>query len=233
MKNLIKKELNYYLNNPLGYIIIVLFGVFVNLFFIKDLFITGSASLHPFFLVLPWFFLVFVPSLAMRIFSEEKKSNTLEVLLTLPYSETQIVLAKFFSLFILLILSLILTISLPISLFFLAKIHLPEVFIAYLGGLLLGSSFISLSMFFSAKSKNQVVSFLLSVLLIFFLLVLGSDFSAAFLPKTMTDFLSYFSPFYHFQNFIKGILDFRSLFYFGSFVFVFLFLTILDLERRK
>jgi ABC-2 type transport system permease protein len=169
----------------------------------------------------------------MRIFSEEKRNNTLEILLTLPYSETQIVLGKFLALFFLLFLSLILTLSLPISLFFLAKIYLPEVLVAYLGCWLLGSAFITLTMFFSVKTKNQVVAFLTSAILIFFLLILGTDFSASFLPRFLQDFLSYFSPFYHFQNFVKGVLDWRSVFYFVSFIFLFLFLTVIDLEKRE
>jgi len=233
MRNLIKKELSYYLNNPLGYIVIVLFASFANLFYVKDIFLTGSASLRPFFFLIPWLFLVFIPALAMRIFSEEKRNNTLEIILTLPYSETQIVLSKFFALFFLLFLSLGLTFSLPVSLFFLAKIYLLEVVIAYFGCWILGASFIALTMFFSVKTKNQLVAFLLSSLLIFLLLILGSDFSASFLPRNIHDFLSYFSPFYHFQNFVKGILDLRSFFYFISFIFLFLFLTVVDLEKRN
>src|SRR3989344_9699856 len=93
-KNLYKKELNYYLNNPIGYIVVVLFAVFANFLFVKDIFVIGSVSLRPFFSFLPWLFLVFVPALTMRVLSEEKRINTIEVLLTLPISELQIVLAK-------------------------------------------------------------------------------------------------------------------------------------------
>src|SRR3989344_5665671 len=98
MKNLYKKEIAYYLNNPIGYIVVILFAVFANFLFVKDIFVVGSASMRPFFSFLPWLFLVFVPALTMRILSEEKRVNTLEVLLTLPVSETQVVLAKFFAL---------------------------------------------------------------------------------------------------------------------------------------
>jgi len=232
MKNLFKKELNSYLNNPLGYIIIVLFGIFANLFFVKDIFIINSASLQPFFSLLPWFLLIFIPAVAMRSFAEEKRNNTLEILLTLPYSETQIVLSKFLSILTVLFLALLLTFSLPISLLFLTKIYIPEVIVGYLGALFLGASFASLSIFFSTKTKNQVVAFLSSLLCLFFLLVLGSDFLASFLPKIFQDFFSYFSPSYHFQNFMKGVLDIRSVFYFFSLTILFLFLTVLELEKR-
>jgi len=233
MKNLIKKELSHYLNNPLGYIVIVLFGIFANLFFVKDLFLIGSASLRPFFLLLPWLLLVFIPSITMRSFSEEKKNNTIEVLLTLPYSETQIVLAKFFAILIIITIALSLTLSLPLSLLFLTKIYLPEVLVGYVGVLFLGASFSALSLFFSSQTKNQVISFLLSTIILFFILILGSDFLASYLPRLIQEFFVPFSFFYHFNNFTKGVLDFRSLFYFCSFIFLFLFLTILVLEKRN
>ena len=233
MKNLYKKELNYYLNNPIGYIILVLFAVFANFLFVKDIFVVGSASLRPFFTFLPWLFLIFIPALTMRIISEEKRVNTIEVLLTLPVSETQIVLAKFLALLTVTGIGLLLTTGLAISLSLLTKIYLPEIIAGYLGSILLAAFCISLSMFFSSLTKNQVVAFLGSSLTIFFLLVLGSDFTANVLPGGVHDFLIYFSPFNHLGNFIKGVIDFRSVFYFVSLTVMFLFLTVVDLEKRS
>lgn len=233
MKVLYKKELNYYLNNPIGYIVVILFAVFANFLFVKDLFLVGSASMRSFFAILPWLLMIFIPALSMRILSEEKRTNTIEVLLTLPISETQIVLAKFLALVTLVCLAFILTVALPISLGFLTKMYLPEILIGYLGSILLAASFISLSMFFSNQTANQVVAYLVAVLTIFTFLLLSTDFTASILPKIIQDFLSYFSPSYHLQNFIKGVVDLRSLFYFLSMNVLFLFLTIIDLEKRK
>lgn len=232
MFTLFKKELNYYLNNPIGYIVVILFAVFANFLFVKDIFVTGSASLRPFFSFLPWLFLVFIPALAMRILAEEKRTNTIEVLLTLPVSETQIVLGKFFALLTIAGFGLLLTVGLPLSLSLLTKIYLPEILVAYLGSLFLSGLFISLGMFFSSLTKNQVVAFLGSVLTVFFLLVLGTDFMANLLPGNIYDLLIYFSPLNHLNNFIKGVLDLRSIFYFVSFIVMFLFLTVVDLEKR-
>ena len=204
MLTLYKKELNYYLNNPIGYIITILFALFANFIFIKDIFIISSASLKPFFSILPWLLLIYIPALTMRALSEEKKTNTLELLLTLPISESQIVLSKFFALLTLTILGFFLTFFLPISLSFLTKIYLPEIIIGYLGLIFISSLFISLS----------------------------SDFLASVLPKIIQNNLIFLSPLYHLDNFIKGIVDFRSIFYFISFSLVFLFLTIIDLEKR-
>lgn len=233
MFTLYKKELNYYLNNPVGYIVLVLFAIFANFMFIKDIFLVGSASMRPFFYLLPWIFMVFIPALTMRIFSDEKKNNTMEVLLTLPISETQIVLAKFLALLSLVFFGLILTFSLPLSLSLITKIYLPEIIVGYLGQLFLAVSFISISMFFSNQTKNQIVAFLVSVIIIFLLLVMSSDFLATVLPKFLQDNLVNLTPIYHEQNFTKGIIDLRSVFYFASFSLVFLFMTIIDLEKRN
>lgn len=233
MKTLYKKELGYYLNNPLGYIIVILFGVFANFLFVKDIFVVGSASLKPFFNFLPWLFLVFVPALTMRILSEEKRINTLEVLLTLPVSESQIVLAKLFALLTLTGIGLLLTLGLPLSLSFLTKIYFPEIIVAYLGCLFFAAALISICLYFSSLTKNQVVAFLISAVVIFFLLVLGTDFTANLLPGRIYDFLIYFSPINHLNNFVKGVMDLRSLFYFASFTALFIFLTVVDLEKRK
>lgn len=233
MKFLYKKELNYYLNNPIGYIILILFAVFANFILVKDIFLVGSASLRPFFGLLPWLLMIFIPALTMRILSEEKRTNTIEVLLTLPVSETQIVLAKFLALLSLLGIGLLLTIGLPVSLRLITKIYLPEVLVGYFGLLLLGGGLISLSMFFSSLTKNQVVAFLSSTLAIFILLVISTDFTASVLPKIIQDWLSYFSPVYHLQNFVKGVIDLRSIFYFCSLTILFLFLTVIDLEKRR
>ncbi len=230
--NLYKKELRYYLNSSIGYIIVILFAGFANFLFVKDIFVVGSASMKPFFSLLPWIFLIFIPALTMRILSEERRTNTIEVLLTLPVSESQIIVSKFFALCTLIGIALILTMGLPISLFFLTKLYIPELIVGYLGSLLLASAFISVALFFSSQTKNQVVAFLSSVITLFVLLVLGTDFMATIFPKVLLDFLNYFTPQYHFASFIKGVIDIRSVMYFVSLIAVSLFFTIVSLEKR-
>jgi len=232
MFKLFKKELNHYLNNPVGYIVLILFVVFANFLYIKDIFVIGSASLRPFFGVLPWLLLIFIPALAMRSFSEEKRSNTIEVLLTLPLSETQIVIAKFMALMALISIGMLLTIGLTVSLSLLSKIYYPEIIVGYLGILFLSMALISLSMFFSSLTENQIAAFLVSVVVIFMLVVMGTDFFATVLPRVIQEGMTIFTPLYHLQNFIKGLIDFRSFFYFISMTVTFLFLTVVNLEKR-
>ncbi len=233
MQALYKKELHYYLNNPIGYIVIILFAAFANFLFVKDIFVVGSASMRPFFGLIPWLLLIFIPALSMRILSEEKKANTIEVLLTLPVSETQIVLSKFFALLTLVSIAFLLTLSLPVSLALLARMYFPEIIVGYVGTVFLSALFISLSIFFSSLTDNQVVAFLSSALVLFFFLVLSTDFLSSLIPKFALDAVQYFSPIYHLQNFVKGVADLRSIIYFASFACVFLFLTVINLEKRN
>ncbi|MEI6533208.1 MAG: ABC transporter permease [Candidatus Roizmanbacteria bacterium] len=232
MITLIKKELSYYLNNPVGYVILVLFAVFANFLYMKDVFVTGSGSMRAFFGVLPWLILIFVPAISMRIFSEEKRTNTIETLLTLPISEFQIVIAKFVSLVIVYSIGIGLTLCIPFALKFMANIYIPEVLIAYIGTIFFASSFLSISIFFSSLTRNQVVAFLSSIITLFILVSFSTDFLATIFPKSIQDFFGFISPLNHFENFVKGVVDIRSVFYFVSLSAVFLFLTVINVEKR-
>lgn len=232
LKTLYKKELKYYLDNPLGYIIVILFAVFANFWFIKDVFVVGTTSMRSFFDFTPWLLMIFIPALSMRIFSEEKRLNTIEVLLTLPVREWEIVLAKFFTLLTMVFFSLLLTLGLPLSLSFLSKIYLPEVVVGYLGLLFLSAMLIAFSMIFSLLTKNQIVAFLVSVLGSFVFLVLGSDFFAGYLPKLITDLIIYYTPLYHLSFFNRTVLELRSVGYFVTFTLAFLLVNKFILESR-
>lgn len=232
MKALLKKELQYYFNNPIGFIIICLFAIVANFLFLKDLFVYGSASLRPFFNLLPWISLIFVPALGMRVLSEEKRTNTIELLLSLPVTETQIIVAKFIATIVLLSISLLLTFALPISLAILSKLYLPEVLVGYMGSLLFMSAASALTLLCSAQTKNQVVAFLFSTVILFVFITVNSDFMANMIPQFMQSFINMLSPMYHLQNFVKGVIDIRSVFYFISAIIAVLTMTIVTVEKR-
>ena len=232
MKALYKKEIQFYFNNPIGYIVIVLFAATINFLYIKDIFIMGIASMKQFFSFIPWILLFFIPALSMRIFSEEKRTNTMEVLLTLPITETQIVVSKFLALLSLIVIGLSLTIALPFHLSTSTKIYIPEILVGYFGIILFSSFFLAISLFYSLKTKNQIVSFLLSLITLFMLLGISSDLFSGTIPKFMQDILIFFSPLFHLQNFIKGILDLRSILFFLSGTILFIVLTVFELEKR-
>lgn len=230
--SLAKKELFYYFNNPAGYIVAILFATFANFLFMKDFFLRGTSSLRPFFDVFPWILLVFVPALSMRIFAEENRSHTLEVLLSLPIEEKAIVLGKFTALLIFTLLSLVLTLSVPLTVFLTGRLFVAEIVVSYLGVFLMASSFISASLFFSSLTSNQIVAFLSSVVVLFFLTVLGGDFLSTVLSRGILEQLAFFTPLYHYGSFLKGVVDLRAVFYFTSLTALFLFITVVSVERR-
>lgn len=232
MKALYKKELMQFLNSPVGYTVPVVFALFLGYLFTKDVFIIGTASMKPFFSVAPWLLFILIPALSMRSISEEKKTNTMEVLLTLPLSEEKIVRAKFTSIFTVLAITLALTFSIPLVLGYLAKLYMPEVIVGYMGLLLLSLSYLSFSLYISSRVTNQIASFSLSVTLLFLITTLSSDFLANLLPKAAQDLLLLVSPILHLDNFAKGVLDFRSLLYFVVFTLIFYQLTVKELQKR-
>lgn len=237
MKILLRKELEFYLNNPIGYIVITLFGVFANFLYVKDVFLTGSASLRPFFDILPWLLMIFIPAICMRLVSEERRTNTLEVLLTLPVSEIQIIIAKFLAALALTFVGLTLTIGLPLSMYLLTsdaggRIHLPEIIVGYAGVLLMASGFIAISLYFSSRTKNQIIAFLAAVVSIFFLVIFSTDFAASVLPYAVQSVLNYLSPVTQVAPFVRGVVDVRGVLYFVSTATLFLFLTVIDIEKR-
>lgn len=230
--DLFKKEIAFYFNSPTGYIIAVLFAVFANFLFVKDLFLRGTSSMRPFFDLLPWLLLIFIPAISMRIFAEERRTNTIEVLLTLPVTEAAVVISKFLALLFFATLSLVLTLSLPILLFFISKISVAEIIVSYSGSLLLISLFIALSMLVSSLAKSQVVAFLSAVLVIFVLLVLGGEFLTSVIPRFIHENITVFSPLYHYNSFLRGLIDLRSAFYFVSGIVMLLFFTVINIEKR-
>ena len=230
---LYKKEMAYYLNNPVGYVVIALFSVMANFFFMKDLFLRGDSSLRPFFDAVPWLFLVFIPAVGMRLLSEEKRTNTIELLLTLPLSELQIVVSKFLTLVSIVVISLILTLSVPFLISRLGVLATGEVGASYFGLILLGATFGAITMIFSALTKNQVVAFLLSLLTIFIFYIFGTTALTSIVPGFFRETLSFLTPSYQYESFIKGLLDLRSVLYFASLIIAALFFTTLILEKRQ
>jgi len=217
--------------------ILIIFGLFANFLFVKDVFLVGTVSMRQFFSLIPWIGMIFIPAISMRSIAEERRLNTIEILRTLPLTEKQIIIAKFICLLIISTVGLALTIGLPVSLNIIgssvgSNLYLPEVIVGYIGLLFYFAMGIALSIFFSEMTNSQVTAILLSSITLFALNVIGTDFVGNVLPKVIQDILVTLSPINHLDVFIKGILDIRSVFYFTSSVVVFITLTILNLEKR-
>jgi ABC-2 type transport system permease protein len=213
VKILLVKELGAFYRNPFGYIAIGLFGLFANFLFIKDLFIRDNASMRPFFEITLWILILFVPAFSMRMFAAEIRSKTFEVLLSLPISEKGIVLAKYMALVIVGFVALLTTVTIPITLFFIAKLYLPVIVVSYFGLFLVMSVFIAISLFFSSLTSNQIISFLSAVIVLFLTVVIGSEFMSGMIPRVVAQQLVFFSPMYHLDLFLKGVIDMKSVFF--------------------
>ena len=232
MKALYKKELMQILNSPVGYSVPIVFALFLGYLFIKDVFVVGSASLKPLFSIAPWFLLILIPALSMRSISEEKRANTFEILMTLPLSEGTIVLAKLLSLFTITAITLALTLSIPLILGLITTLSIPEIIVGYCGLLLLSLLYLSFSLYISTRISNQIASFSVSVVALFLVTTLSSDFLANILPKSIQDILLFGSPLLHLENFVKGVIDLRSLSYFIALIILFYIITIKELQKR-
>lgn len=236
MKNvliLVQKELLFFLYNPVGYIIAGLFVAFTHFFFFSDFFVVGALTQRGFFELVPWFSIFLLVGLTMRSFAEEKRASTMELLLTLPLTEEDIVLGKFLGCFAQFALTVFLTFSIPITFLFLGKPFLPEISVAYLGFLFFGASLLSLGNFVSLQTKNQIVAMISTLVVFSLLLTMGTDAFTRYVSNGVGEFFVYLSPLYHLESFIRGVVSLRSVVYFVSFTCVWLLLSVMYLRKRS
>ena len=228
---LCKKELKGYFDSPIAYIVITIFLLISGWFFFSDLFLVNQASLRNLFSIVPFIFMFFVPAVTMRLISEEKRSGTIELLLTLPVRDHEIILGKFLAGMILISVSVILTLVYTLTLSGLGDLDAGSVVAGYLGLIFLGATYVSVGVFTSSLTQNQVVAFITSFLIIFILFMLNKVL--IFVPSFLASFFEYLSVDYHFSNISRGVIDSRDLIYYLSIIFLFLFLSVRALESRK
>lgn len=242
MLPLLKKELRAFLSSLTGFIVLSIFLILTGLFiwvFPGDLNIltSGYADYRPFFVIAPWMFLFLIPAITMRFFSEEKRTGTMELLLTKPLTELQIVLGKFMAGVVLVICALLPTL---IFYFSLSNLALPEgnvdngaILGSYIGLLFLASSFVAMGTFASSLSENQIISFLIAVFLCFFFYTGFGAIASFKWFGGLDSFLIELGIESHYQAISKGVIDTRDLVYFFSLSFVFIMLTRFTIEGRK
>lgn len=229
---LFKKELMQYFNSPIAYIFIGVFLVVGNWLFFNSFFLIGQTSMRQFFGLLPWIFLFLTPAITMRLWAEEKKSGTIEFLLTLPITDWQIVLAKFFGALVFLFIALLLSVTLPIALAFLGNVDFGPIVGGYLGALFLGGAYVSLGLFISSLTKNQIISFIISLAACFVVFIVGADFVLAGAPRFLQPIMQFIGLGSHFDNVARGIIDTKDIIYYGSFMFLFLWLNTNVIKHR-
>jgi ABC-2 type transport system permease protein len=227
------KELHAYLNAPLGYIFITVFLVVSSWLFFDDFFLKNAASMRDYFDTLPFLFLFLIPAVTMRLWSEERKIGTDELLLTAPVTPFEVVIGKYVASFFLVTVALILSVTTPAILFFIGQPDWGAIAGGYLGALFLAGSYLAIGLFVSSTTNNQIVAFIMSVVIIFILLVVGNDLFLRTLPDIMAPVLKHLSLDLHFKSIVRGVIDTRDLVYYATLVFLFLYFNVWSLQLKK
>jgi ABC-2 type transport system permease protein len=234
-----KREFSSFFATPVAYVFIAIFlmlsGVFT--FFIGSLYERGQADLLPFFNFLPWLYLFLVPAIAMRSWAEERRSGTIELLMTLPISIAETVVGKFLAAWAVLALALGLTFPLWLTVDYLGQPDNGIIIAAYLGSWLMSGAFLAISMCMSALTRNQVVAFILAIVVCFLFVVSGSsivlDAFQGWANNLTIDTVASFSFLSHFEAMAKGVLAFNDIGYFILIMVLWLYVSLVIIEQKK
>jgi ABC-2 type transport system permease protein len=228
--SVMKKELLAYFVSPIAYIVITIFLIFTGFFFFKDFFYFNQAEMRNFFELLPLMFSFVVPAVTMRLFSEERQSGSIEILMTLPLSTLDVVLGKFGAALAFMAILLVPTLLYTITVIIVGSPDYGPIIGGYLGTLFLAGAYASIGIFTSSLSKNQIIGFITGWAACFSLWLV--DKIVFFLPSVF-GFLEYLGTDTHFQNISRGIIDTRDIIYFLSVTVLFILLTKKILDERR
>jgi ABC-2 type transport system permease protein len=231
ISSILKRELGGYFTSPVAYVFLVIFLLLTGFFTftVGNFFERGEASLVSFFTWHPWLYLFLVPAVGMRLWSEERRLGTLELLLTMPVTTWQAIIGKFLASWVFLLLALALTFPVWITVNWLGDPDNGVIVAGYAGSALLAASYLAVSCMTSAMTRNQVISFIVSVVICLFLLLAGytpvTDFLVKWASPVVVQTVAAFSVMTHFENFQRGVVDLRDIVYFASVVGFALFAT--------
>ncbi len=236
-----KRELAGYFTTPIAAVFIVIFlmlsGAFT--FYLGNYFVRGQADLVPFFDFHPWLYLVLIPALSMRLWAEERRSGTIEILLTLPVTMWEAVVGKFLAAWCFTGVALALTFPMWITVNLLGEPDNGVILASYIGSLLMAGGFLSIGSCISALTKNQVIAFVVSVVICLGFILSGFplvlELFSGWAPQFLLSAISSFSFLTHFQSISKGVLDLRDILYFFSLMAFWLFaaVTVIDMKKAE
>ncbi|GHT51805.1 hypothetical protein FACS1894102_7680 [Spirochaetia bacterium] len=233
--SLTRKELYTFSISPAFYVITLFFLLFTSIFLFSfnNFFVKDQALLRPYFVMFPLSFVLVIPALTMKTWAEERKLGSVEMLLTMPFSDWDLVLGKFFACFGALCIMIVLTIPLPLSLLPLGFFDGGVIIAEYVGALLLGASATALGLLLSSLSKNQVSAFLGSAAIMLFVMFVNQVPFSQTVHPVLAAFFNFVSLSFHFESFAKGLLDTRDLLFFLLSAFLFLYLNTRVITFRK
>lgn len=231
IRAIMKRELGGYFTSPIAYVFLVIFLLLTGFFTftVGSFFERGEASLVSFFTWHPWLYLFLVPAAGMRLWSEERRLGTMELLLTMPITTWQAILGKFFASWLFLALALALTFPVVVTVNYLGSPDNGVILAGYVGSLLLAGAYLAISCMTSALTRNQVISFIISVLICLFLILAGytpvTDLLTRWANPVVVEVVAAFSVMTHFEGFQRGVLDARDVVFFASVIGFALFTT--------
>ena len=236
---LIRRELQSYFATPVAYVFIVIFlmlmGAFT--FYLGNFYERGQADLRAFFNFHPWLYLFLVPALSMRLWAEERKSGTIELLMTLPITPVQAVLGKFLASWAFAGIALTLTFPIWLTVNYLGDPDNGAIFAAYIGSLLMAGGFLAIGSCLSAFTRNQVIAFVLTVVACFGFLLSGFplvlDLFSGWAPQVIVDGIASLSFLTHFTDISRGVIDIRDLIYFALVIGTFLYANMIVLGWKQ
>ena len=237
---LVKKDVKSYFDQPAAYILIVPFVAVLAYVYFSSALLTAEASLRPMFTVdfqidspsLPWLLAIFVPAATMRLLAEENRDGTLELLLTHPIRGWIVLLSKFLAGFIFVAFAILATVGIPIAVTTAGNLDIGAAVGQYVSSLFLAAAFVSIGLFTSSLTRNQIVAFILGLSLTMILMVMGLDIVAVTLPPRMASLLQDLSPVTHFSSIARGVIHLRDVLYFVALVSTFLSATFLVIRGR-
>jgi gliding motility-associated transport system permease protein len=234
-----RRELSGYFSTPVAYVFLIVFLALAGslTFYLGSFFQRNQADLGAFFVFHPWLYLFLMPAIAMRLWAEERKSGTIELLFTLPVSTWDAVLGKFLAAWIFAGIALALTFPIWITVAYLGDPDHGPIITGYIGSFLMAGGYLAIGSCISATTKNQVIAFVLAAVVCFLFTLGGTNMVLGFfqglLPQNLVELIGSFSVLNHFAEIRKGVIDLRDLIYFLSMIGIFLFATTLILDLKK
>ena len=236
---IMKRELGGYFTSPIAYVFLVIFLLLTGFFTftVGNFFERGEASLVSFFTWHPWLYLFLVPAVGMRLWSEERRLGTMELLLTMPITTWQAIVGKFLASWLFLALALLLTFPVVITVNYMGDPDNGIIAAGYVGSLLLAGSYLAISCMTSALTRNQVISFIISVMICLFLILAGytpvTDLLVRWANPVLVNVIAAFSVMTHFEGFQRGVLDVRDTVFFVSLIGFALFTTGVIIRNQR
>ena len=237
--NIVKRELGSYFSTPLAYVFIVIFLTLIGsfTFYLGNFFARGQADLNAFFTFHPWVYILLIPAVTMRLWAEERKTGTIELLMTLPLTTTQAVIGEFFAAWIFIFIALVLTFPIWITVNYLGQPDNGVILAGYVGSLFMSGAYLSIGSCISAITKNQVIAFVIAATVCFIFTMSGVDivlnFFKVWAPEFLVNIISSMSFLVHFESITKGVIEIRDFLFYLSVIVFWLFLNVVVVEFKK